>query len=40
MRILLIGINFGNYEKRIVETFEKQGHEVFYMYDTDEHYSF
>lgn len=39
MKILLIGINFGNYEKRIVKTLESQGHEVFYMYDTDEKYS-
>lgn len=40
MKILLVGINFGNYENRIVETFKKQGHEIFYMYDTDKHYSF
>lgn len=40
MRILLIGINFGNYEKRIIDVIKKQGHEVFYMFDTDEHFSF
>lgn len=40
MKILLVGINFGNYEKRIVDTFKKLGHEIFYMYDADEHYSF
>ncbi len=40
MRIILVGINFGNYEKRIVEVMRKQGHEVFYMYDTAPKYTF
>lgn len=40
MKVLLIGINFGNYEKRILKEFKRQGHEVFYMYDADKHYSF
>lgn len=40
MNILLVGMNFGNYEKRIVYTLEKQGHKVFYMFDTDKHYTF
>lgn len=34
MKILLIGIGFGNYEYRIVKELRNQGHEVSYMRDT------
>lgn len=39
MKILLIGIDFGNYEIKIAEEMRKQGHDVTYMIDTDSHYS-
>ena len=40
MKILLIGINFGGYELRIVEEMTKQGHEVCYKYDANPYQSF
>jgi len=39
MKIIVIGINFGNYEKRIVEEMEKQGHDVFYMHDSSNYFT-
>lgn len=39
MRILLIGINFGDYEIRIREEMQRQGHNVDYIFDTSKHYS-
>ena len=40
MKILLIGMNFGNYEKKIIEEMKLQGHEIFYMFDVAPHDSF
>lgn len=40
MRILLIGINFGGYDKRIVEALNSLGHDVYYMCDATDHYNF
>ena len=34
MNILLVGINFGNYEKKICDEMKKQGHDVYYMFDS------
>lgn len=39
MRILLIGINFGSYELKILNELRKQGNDVFYMYDSNPHYT-
>lgn len=39
MKILLIGINFGDYENKIRNELVEQGHEVFYMADTSKNYT-
>lgn len=37
MKVLLIGINFGNYELKIKQNLEYQGYDVTYVFDTNPH---
>lgn len=39
MKILFVGIDFGNYELKIKRELECQGHDVTYMYDSPRNYS-